>query len=168
MGRQFIHLRMTSELTPEMAAARAKLAARFTGVQTGGAGTARRKRVAHHQSNAVDDKKLQAQLKRLGMSPIPGIDEVNMFKTDGTVLHFSAPKMQAAIQANTFAITGTCQEKPLAEVIKKEGSNFLQQLGPEAIKELKDMAASYAANPSPQDDEDVPDLVGDFEEVSKQ
>jgi len=154
-----------SEISPEMAAARAKLQSKMSGVRTGGAGSARRKRVAHHQSTAVDDKKLQAQLKQLRMSPIPSIDEVNMFREDGKVLHFETPKMQAAVQANTFSITGHCQEKSLEELLP----GILTQLGPEALRGLKDIAAKMSkVNPGvKEEDDEVPDLVEDFEEVSK-
>lgn len=44
------------------------------------------------QSSAQDDKKLQGALKKLNVQPIPGVEEVNMFREDGNVLHFSAPK----------------------------------------------------------------------------
>ena len=43
-------------------------------------------------STAQDDKKLQGALKKLNVQPIPGVEEVNMFREDGNVLHFSAPK----------------------------------------------------------------------------
>lgn len=43
-------------------------------------------------SAAQDDKKLQAALKKLNVQPIAGVEEVNMFREDGHVLHFSAPK----------------------------------------------------------------------------
>lgn len=39
-----------------------------------------------------DDRKLQAALKKLGVQPITGVEEVNMFQEDGNVLHFGAPK----------------------------------------------------------------------------
>ena len=39
-----------------------------------------------------DDKKLQGALKKLNVQPIPGVEEVNMFREDGNVLHFTAPK----------------------------------------------------------------------------
>ena len=41
-----------------------------------------------------DDKKLQGALKKLNVQPISGIEEVNMFREDGNVLHFNAPKGQ--------------------------------------------------------------------------
>lgn len=43
-------------------------------------------------SAAQDDKKLQTALKKLNVQPIPGVEEVNMFREDGNVLHFTAPK----------------------------------------------------------------------------
>jgi nascent polypeptide-associated complex subunit beta len=59
----------------------------------GGKGTVRRKIVRKAKpSNAQDDKKLQSSLKKLNVQPIPGVEEVNMFREDGNVLHFSAPK----------------------------------------------------------------------------
>lgn len=43
-------------------------------------------------SAAQDDKKLQGALKKLNVQPITGVEEVNMFREDGNVLHFTAPK----------------------------------------------------------------------------
>lgn len=43
-------------------------------------------------ATAQDDKKLQGALKKLNVQPIPGVEEVNMFREDGNVLHFTAPK----------------------------------------------------------------------------
>jgi nascent polypeptide-associated complex subunit beta len=45
-----------------------------------------------HKSSGTDDKKLQGALKKLNVQPIQAIEEVNMFKSDGNVIHFSAPK----------------------------------------------------------------------------
>ena len=59
----------------------------------GGKGTVRRKVVRKSKpSTAQDDKKLQGALKKLNVQPIPGVEEVNMFREDGNVLHFTAPK----------------------------------------------------------------------------
>merc|ERR1719453_1445902 len=101
------------EQSAEVMAARAKLAARFKDSRTGGSGTQRRVKVKKHQSHAADDKQLQAQFKRLGVNSIPGIEEVNMFKEDGSVLHFSAPKVQASVSANTYVVTGHGEQKRL-------------------------------------------------------
>ena len=57
-----------------------------------GKGTPRRKAKKVHKSAGTDDKKLQGALKKLNVQPIQGIEEVNMFKEDGNVIHFSAPK----------------------------------------------------------------------------
>jgi NAC domain-containing protein len=62
-------------------------------VRLGGKGTVRRKIVRKSKpSNTQDDKKLQGALKKLNVQPITGVEEVNMFREDGNVLHFSAPK----------------------------------------------------------------------------
>jgi len=60
---------------------------------TGGKGTPRRKVVKKSvTASQGDDRKLQAALKKLGVQPITGVEEVNMFKEDGNVLHFNNPK----------------------------------------------------------------------------
>lgn len=69
-----------------------KLAKLQASVRIGGKGTPRRKVKKVHKTAGTDDKKLQSQLKKLNVQPISGIEEVNMFKTDGTVIHFAAPK----------------------------------------------------------------------------
>merc|ERR1712083_1046083 len=59
-----------------------------------------------HRTATTDDKKLQSSLKKLSVNNIPGIEEVNMIKDDGSVIHFNNPKVQASLAANTFAVTG--------------------------------------------------------------
>lgn len=60
---------------------------------TGGKGTPRRKVVKKSQSASQgDDRKLQAALKKLNVTAVGGVEEVNMFKEDGNVLHFQAPR----------------------------------------------------------------------------
>ena len=70
----------------------AKLQAQAAAVRIGGKGTPRRKVKKVHKTTGTDDKKLQSALKKLNVQPISQIEEVNMFKTDGTVVHFSSPK----------------------------------------------------------------------------
>merc|ERR1711924_185800 len=151
----------------DVAAARAKLAARFEAVRTGGKGTVRRKKLSKHASHAADDKQLQAQLKKLGVNNIPGIEEVNMFREDGSVVHFSAPKVQASVQANTYTITGNAEEKQLEELLP----GIINQLGPDNLMNLKRIAEAHAAAgggaaPAAEDD-DIPDIGENFEDVSK-
>lgn len=58
----------------------------------GGKGTPRRKMKRAPARSGSDDKKLQQTLKKLNVQPIQAIEEVNMFKSDGNVIHFAAPK----------------------------------------------------------------------------
>lgn len=136
-------------------------------VRIGGKGTPRRKKKVVRPNQATDDKKLQSSLKKLSVNTIPGIEEVNMIKDDGTVVHFNNPKVQASLAANTFAITGHGESKQITEMLP----GILSQLGPERFSQLKKLATSgVAANLgkiSPEEEEDVPDLVENFDEASK-
>lgn len=91
-----------------------KLQALQAQVRIGGKGTPRRKKKVIHQTAGTDDKKLQSVLKKLAVNQIPGIEEVNMIKNDGTVIHFNNPKAQASLAANTFAITGHSEQKEVS------------------------------------------------------
>ena len=75
-------------------------------VLTSGKGTAHRKKKVVPRTATADDIKLQFSLKKLGVNNISGIEEVNMFTNQGTVIHFNNPKIQASLPANTFTITG--------------------------------------------------------------
>jgi len=155
-----------SEIPPEVAAARAKLAAKFAKGGTEKAGGARRTKAVKHSTHGADDKQLQAQLKRLGVNNIPGIEEVNMFKDDGTVLHFNAPKVQASVTANTYVVAGHGENKRLEELLP----GIINQLGPDNLANLKRIAESYGAagkGAEKEEDEDIPDIGENFEEVSK-
>mmetsp|Transcript_13524 Transcript_13524/g.19954 ORF Transcript_13524/g.19954 Transcript_13524/m.19954 type:complete len:165 (+) Transcript_13524:123-617(+) len=157
----------------EMAAARQRMIAkRFGGnsTSTGGKGSVRRKKkVASRSSGAQSDAKLSAALKKLGATNIPGIEEVNLFKEDGKVIHFVNPKVQASIAANTYIISGPSETKPLQELLP----SIVSQLGMDNLSQLKNLAEQAggpgAAVPgADDDDDDVPDLVeGNFEEVSE-
>ncbi|KAI7726729.1 hypothetical protein M8C21_013537 [Ambrosia artemisiifolia] len=80
-------------------------------VRTGGKGSVRRKKKAVHKTTSTDDKRLQSTLKRLGVNQVPQIEEFNIFKDDNKVIHFLNPKVQAAIPANTWVVSGSPQIK---------------------------------------------------------
>ncbi|KAK9369422.1 NAC domain-containing protein [Lipomyces kononenkoae] len=139
----------------------AKLAKLQQSVRIGnGKGTPRRKTKKAHKSSGTDDKKLQASLKKLNVQPIQGIEEVNMFRDDGKVIHFAAPKVQASVAANTFAIYGNGEEKDLPELLP----GILNQLGPDSLASLRRLAESYKSlqldkKEGDEDDDEIPDLV---------
>jgi len=159
----------------ELADARQKMIAnRFGGknTATGGKGSIRRKKkVASRSSAAQSDVKLGAALKKLGATNIPGIEEVNLFREDGKVIHFVNPKVQASIAANTYIISGPSDTKPLQDLLP----SIVSQLGMDNLSQLQNIAASAqpgagaAGVVEEDDDDDVPDLVeGNFEEVSEE
>jgi len=156
-----------------------KLKALQSQVRIGGKGTARRKKKVVHKTATTDDKKLQSNLKKLSVTNIPGIEEVNMIKDDGSVIHFNNPKVQASVPANTFAINGHAENKQITEMLP----GILNQLGAESLTHLKRLAGNVGnftggglaatgglgAPPTvEEEDEDVPALIGDFDEPSKQ
>merc|ERR1712002_963480 len=145
-----------------------KLAKLQQQVRIGGKGSARRKKKVVHRSSATDDKKLQNSLKKLTVNNISGIEEVNMIKDDGTVIHFNNPKVQASLNANTFAVSGHAENKQITEMLP----GILSHLGAEGFNQLKRLASSVnpgavSAAGIDEDDDDVPELVEDFEAASK-
>jgi len=145
-------------------------------VRIGGKGTARRKKKVVHKSNVTDDKKIQAALKKIGVNSISGIEEVNLIKDDGEVIHFNNPKVQACLQSNTFAITGHAETKQITDLLPSLLSQLRADNLTSALRKLAASgdvgAAALGAGDSVQatadvDDDDVPDLVENFDEASK-
>ncbi|KAJ2902784.1 nascent polypeptide-associated complex subunit beta [Zalerion maritima] len=129
-----------------------------------GKGSARRKMKRAPQRSATDDKKLQQTLKKLNVQPIQAIEEVNMFKSDGNVIHFNNPRVHASVGANTFAVYGTGEDKELTELVP----GILNQLGPDSLASLRKLAESYQnmqkdnpekAEGDDDDDDEIPELV---------
>jgi nascent polypeptide-associated complex subunit beta len=126
-----------------------------------------------------DDKRIQGVLKRLNVNAIPAIEEANMFKSDGSVIHFVNPKVQASIPSNTYVISGPSETKKLDELLP----GILSQLGEENMEQIKELAAAAglaggaapaaaagaaASLPSVEEAADSDDDVPDFEDVSEQ
>lgn len=104
-----------------------------------------------------------------------------MIKDDGTVIHFNNPKVQASLTANTFAITGHAESKRIADMVP----GILSQLRAENFTHLKPLTTAGGAgaldsgsgvtssgpNVDPTgvdaDDDDVPDLVENFDDAAK-
>lgn len=84
------------------AARRAQLTKVGEQVRTGGKGSVRRKVKVQRKQGGGDEKKTTAALKGLGLQPIQGAEEVHFVKEDGQVMVFKNPKVQAAVQANTY------------------------------------------------------------------
>lgn len=66
------------------------------------------------------------------MNVIPGIEEVNIFMED-TVVQFNRPKVQAALSANTYVVSGLSQTKTIQELLP----GIINQLGPESLMNLR-------------------------------
>ncbi|KAI3646034.1 hypothetical protein MP228_008962 [Amoeboaphelidium protococcarum] len=158
-------------------------------VRIGGKGTPRRKMkkstkatsvaggnsasVAVQQSAAgafTEDRRIPTALKKFPIQGIPMIEEVNMFKSDGKIIHMKAPKVVACVQGNMFAISGNAAEKELQDLMP----GILTQMGQENLNQLKQLAEQYQKMAAAQQseggaaggDDAAPELV-DFEKVSE-
>merc|ERR1711865_227412 len=130
-------------------------------VRIGGKGSVRRKKKGVHKTTTTDDKRLQNTLKRLGINSIPAIEEVNLFMDSGEVIHFTNPKVQASIAANTYVIIGVAETKKLQDLFP----GILNQVDKSVLPSLKKIAEQYNPEGGDDDDEDddeVPDLVENF------
>merc|ERR1712066_831355 len=72
------------------------------------------------------------------------------------------PKVQASLAANTFAVTGHAENKQITEMLP----GILNQLGAESLTHLKRLASNVTGGLE-EDDDEVPDLVENFDEASK-
>merc|ERR1712070_390293 len=130
-------------------------------VRIGGKGSVRRKKKVVHKTTTTDDKRLQNTLKRLGINSIPAIEEVNLFMDNGEVVHFTNPKVQASIAANTYVIIGVAETRKLQDLFP----GILNQVDKSVLPSLKKIAESYnpaEADGDDDDDDEVPDLVENF------
>jgi len=139
-------------------------------VRIGGKGTARRKKKVIPRSTAADDKKIQMAVKKIGVNAIPGIEEVNLFKDNGEVICFNNPKVQACLQSNTFVVTGHAETKQITDILP----SLLSQLRGESLASTLGSLSSFGASVKDEqkkvevdEDDEVPDLVENFDEASK-
>ena len=170
MPRKSQNKSSNEEVSQSVKDARARLRARMGGnTRTGGKGSVRRKHKVRAKTSSSDDKRLNSLLKRLNVNNIPAIEEVNLFKDDGNVIHFRNPKVQASIQSNTYVVSGANETKSLQDLLP----GIINQLGPDNLKHMQQIAesaqaasAGNAGDDDDSDDDDVPDLVENFDEVA--
>nr|XP_035947145.1 transcription factor BTF3-like [Halichoerus grypus] len=95
-----------------------------------------------------------------------------MSTDQGTAIHFNNPKVQALLAANTFTITGHAEIKQLTEMLP----SILNQLGADSLTSLRRLAEALPKQSvdgkaplatGEDDDDEVPDLVENFDEASK-
>merc|ERR1711941_1453 len=145
-----------------------KLAAmQARGPQAKVGGARRKKKVTQSKNQVSDDKKIQQTLKKFSCSNLPGIDEVNMFKEDGNVIHFKNPKVTASPTSNTFTVAGHNEVKKITEI-----PGVLNQLGLEGLQGLQQWAKSQGIGQEPAAAKkadglaDIPE-TGNFDEAEE-
>merc|ERR1711865_14469 len=152
MGKSRKMNKSGEEISPALARLQAS-------VRIGGKGSVRRKKKVVHKTTTTDDKRLQNTLKRLEINSIPAIEEVNLFMDSGEVIHFTNPKVQASIAANTYVIIGVAETKKLQDLFP----GILNQVDKSVLPSLKKIASQYTQEDDDDDDDDeIPDLVENF------
>ncbi|EGR33580.1 transcription factor btf3, putative [Ichthyophthirius multifiliis] len=155
---------LNQDINQEVLDARRKLQEKIGDSRTGGKGTQRRKIKKVSKTQINDDKKLKTVIKKFGVQPFQGIDEVNMFKDDKTIMHFDSPEVLASLQSNTFVIIGKHDTKSVKDLLP----DILQHLGPKQLADLKDiLSAGLETDKAKNEEDDIPQLQENFEEVSK-
>merc|ERR1712179_190298 len=143
-----------------------KLAAmQARGPQAKVGGARRKKKVTQSKNQVSDDKKIQQTLKKFSCSNLPGIDEVNMFKEVGNVIHFKNPKVTASPTSNTFTVAGHNEVKKITEI-----PGVLNQLGLEGLQGLQQWAKAQGLGGEPPKKDaglaDIPE-TGNFDEAEE-
>jgi len=88
-----------------------------------------------------------------------------MFKDDNTVIHLKKPQTQFSVKENLLVVTGNAHTKELKDMMP----DILKQVGPQQYQFLKTQLGSLDNKKAAveDDDDDVPELVGTFEDASK-
>ena len=155
-----------SEVTDkEILEARKKLAEKFGNTQIGGKGTQRRKHEAKKRGNKVEtDKKIEAIAKKSQAKKLTEVSEINIFKDDNTVIHFKKPTLEYSFKEKVSFVSGLHETKNIKELLP----TIIKQLGPKQFEFMKEYAETLKSKDKKDDkDEQAPELVEDFESVSK-
>ena len=160
---------MENEIDPKVLEARANLKKKLgkDSTKVGGKGGARRTKKVHKKENANEDKKLKQQLKKFNVQSLPDIDEVNFFKDDGTVMNFKRPAVDFSVRDHLLVVSGNPDTKDIESMLP----DILRQVGPEQAAKLKDVVkkddGAKTVEVKEEDEDDIPQLVGTFEDASK-
>ncbi|KMZ97469.1 hypothetical protein PVNG_06509 [Plasmodium vivax North Korean] len=168
------------KISPEILAARAKLKEKMGGNlrQIGGKGSARRKIKKVHKNSMSNEKKINLILKKIGASYFGDVDEICVYKAGDTYMEFKRPKLSASLQSNTYVVTGKFTEQKIdinkifegLKGNKNVDMNLLEKIknDPNIKNLLNKENNGNAKKEAAQEAADVPDLVENFEEVSKE
>ena len=156
-----------SEITDkEILEARKQLAAKFGNTQLGGKGNKKRKKEAKHRGGKVEaDKKIVALAKKSQARKINEVSEINIFRDDNTVVHFKKPTLEYSFTEKVSFVSGTHETKNIKDLLP----GIIKQLGPKQFDFMKEYAETLKKKDKKNDKiEEAPELVEDFEEVSKE
>jgi nascent polypeptide-associated complex subunit beta len=88
---------------------------------------------------------------------------VNIFKDDNTIIHFKKPSLEYSLKEKVSFLSGAHEIKHIKDLLP----NILKQLGPKQFGFMKDYADQLKSHKKDDKIDEAPELVEDFEEVSK-
>ena len=138
-----------------------------TATQIGGKGGARITKKVNKKVDKNEDKKLKQQLKKFNVQSLPDIEEVNFFRDDDTVMTFKRPAVDFSVRDNLLVVSGSPETKEIEAMLP----DILKQCGPEQAAKLKDVVKKDDKKADgikeEEDEDDIPELVGNFDYASK-
>ena len=87
----------------------------------------------------------------------------SFFKDDDTVMNFKRPAVDLSVRDNLLVVSGNPETKGIETMLP----DILKQVGPEQAAKLKDVVTKDGTATAEDDDDDVPELIGNFEDASK-
>jgi nascent polypeptide-associated complex subunit beta len=153
---------MNTETDQAILEARKKFGELYGNTKIGGKGSQKKKKLVKHRETSAFDKKIQSLAKKANSKKLTDTMELNIFKDDNSVLHFKKPTVEYSVKEKCTFVTGTFETKTIKDLLP----NIIKQLGPKQFSVMKDYAEELKKTDDKKIDE-APELVEDFEEVSK-
>merc|ERR1711977_544050 len=113
------------------------------------------KRVSTH--SIIDEVKLAAQLKTLGVTSIPAVEDAKMLKTDGSMVRLVGPKVSVSAQSNTCVISAQSIEEIAKEKEETPADEPAEEVTAEGGNKDEETGDKEAAESDPVEASDMPD-----------
>ena len=125
-----------------------------------------KKKIKRKKRNKVEaDKKITALAKKVGARKINEVSEINIFKDDNNVVHLKKPTLEYSFKEKVSFVSGTSETKNIKDLLP----GIIKQLGPKQFEFVKEYAETLKSKDKKKGEkiDEAPELVEDFEEVSK-
>ena len=148
----------------EIMKAREALKAKYASTGRVGKAMGRRTKKVVHKNSDLAENKLRVNLRKVGCTPMDGIQEVNFFPTNDELYHFEKCEVLISPNANVTAVFGEPERAPLTKYLP----GIMNQFGLGSLINNPNLMKAAEAKPEDaEEEEDVPELVENFDEVNE-